>query len=90
MLADDTIQLESVDLDGSPFAEAERYVKGYRIDVSDAFQLVSLRRNFFAQFENESQPLLITADGGLDRAATKEKLRVWNVLEDEGPQAYQA
>ncbi len=67
------------------FAEAERIVKIYAIDFLDAFQLVSLKAAwpFLAP---PSQPILVTADSQLARAAVGEGIKCWNCRETNQPQ----
>ena len=54
------------------------------IDISDALQIVTLKKDYFNKFP-ETQPLLITADAGLAKAARGENLRVWNCMNEEPP-----
>jgi hypothetical protein len=56
------------------FVEVERLVRKYKetIDVSDAFQIVSIKRNYFSRFTSDSRPILITGDNALAIAARQE------------------
>ncbi|MCI0400812.1 MAG: type II toxin-antitoxin system VapC family toxin [Gammaproteobacteria bacterium] len=95
-VAEDSIEIEDVEIkDRSVFDEVERLVrkhneekpKNKRIDISDAFQIVSVKRNYFSQFENgESKPILITGDRPLADAARSEGLRVWNCVDESPPE----
>lgn len=58
------------------FAEAERIVKAYGIDFLDAFQVLSVRESW-PYLAPPSQPLLVTADSGLAKAAKREGLLAW-------------
>jgi len=66
------------------FDDVENLVKKYSIDVSDAFQIYTLKE-VFSNFAGDSAPILITADRGLATAAENEGLRVWNCIEDPSP-----
>lgn len=66
------------------FSEVENLVRKYAIDVSDAFQIVTIKRDYFSQF-SETQPLLITADEKLANAARQEGLKVWDCLRESPP-----
>ena len=69
--------------DSSLLQSARLIVQGHDIDLSDAFQILSVKLGFFSRLINESQTLLVTADKGLAAAARSQALRVWSVLEDE-------
>ena len=90
-LSEGSIELEDINInDSSVFSEVEALVQKYSIDVSDAFQIVSVKKNYFSQFEGDSKPILITADTALAKAARAESLRVWNILEGPEPIAVEA
>jgi predicted nucleic acid-binding protein len=57
--------------------------KNRRLDLSDAFQLVTIRR--VLKGVNRSAFLLITADRYLAQVAKDEDIIVWDVLKDERP-----
>jgi predicted nucleic acid-binding protein len=91
------IQISDVNIaDVMIFHEAEKLVRKYRpekdsknsisksIDISDAFQIVTLKNDYFSKFP-ETRPLLITADAGLAKAARGENLFVWNCMNEEAP-----
>ena len=81
-----TLQIEDVGIsDRQIFNDVEALSKKYNLDISDCYQLVTLRRGFFAQFTNDSQPILITADKDLSVAARKEGFRVWDCLREIAP-----
>ncbi len=67
------------------FSEVENLVRKYTIDVSDAFQIVTIKRDYFSQF-SETQPILITADEALANATRREGLRVWDCLREPPPE----
>ena len=60
----------------STFAEGERLVSAYAIDFLDAFQLVSVKTSW-PQLATPSQPILVTADGDLAKAAEREGIGYW-------------
>jgi predicted nucleic acid-binding protein len=66
------------------FAEAERMVTAYGIDFIDAFQLIS-SKDSWSHLASPSQPILVTADGPLAKAAKGEDLRFWYVRETREP-----
>ena len=88
--ADQTIEVEDIELkDRLVFVEVENLVKKYNwsIDVSDAFQIVSVKRNYFSRFdESDSKPILITGDQALAKAARKENIRVWDCVNEPEPE----
>ena len=88
LLSAGIIEIEDVNIsDRSIFCEVEALARKYRIDISDAFQIVSVKGNYFSQFKSDSKPILITADADLARAARSESLRVWNIIEESEPTA---
>lgn len=86
--ADNTIEIEDVEMkDSMVFVEVERLVRKYKktIDVSDAFQIVSMKRNYFSRFTSDSKPILITGDNALAIAARQEGIRVWDCVNEPEP-----
>jgi predicted nucleic acid-binding protein len=67
------------------FFEAHHLGQKHALDLSDAFQLLSMKAGFGAVAHGESRPLLITADRKLAKAARTENLRVWDVLNEPAP-----
>ncbi len=79
MVEDRNIELEEISFyDRSTFNESEKLVSTYKIDLSDAFQLVTLKRGMFAQLKVQD-PMLISEDGPILKAAQKEGLKVVNI-----------
>jgi predicted nucleic acid-binding protein len=91
------IQISDVNIaDVEIFYEAEKLVRKYpperesknarkkSIDISDAFQIVALKKDYCSKFP-ETQPLLITADAELAKVARDEKLFVWDCMNEEPP-----
>jgi len=63
-------------------SEILRIAEENELDISDAFQIVTLKHELFS---GPSRPLLITADKKLAAVARAEGLRVWNLLQEEAP-----
>ena len=93
--SDNTIKIEDVEIkDINVFVKVENLVRKHNegkpkdktIDISDAFQIISVKLNYFSQFDNDSKPILITGDGSLAKAARSEGLRVWNCVDEIPPQ----
>jgi len=81
-----TLEIEDIGIsDSSIFDEVERLAAKHSLDVSDAYQLLTLQRGGFSSLTGDSKPILITADRGLAAAARKEGLRVWDCLRDPAP-----
>ena len=57
--------------------EVERLARVYRLDFSDALQLLTLKQGCYRSFTGASSALLISDDGLLVESARKEGLRVW-------------
>ena len=85
---DNTIEIEDVPIkDTTIFSSVENLVRKYNrsIDVSDAFQIMSVIRNYFSRFQNDSKLILITGDKDLAVAARREGLRVWDCVREPVP-----
>jgi predicted nucleic acid-binding protein len=67
------------------FRSAQSLVERFGLDLSDAFQIISVRDGYFAPLVNDSQTILITADADLATAARAENLRVWNAMAEDPP-----
>jgi len=65
----------------SIFIRMRELVDRHEIDVSDAFQILSIKEGYFAPLINDSSTLLVTADRRLAKAAEKEGIRTWYCLE---------
>jgi predicted nucleic acid-binding protein len=90
LVRDSSIEIHDVGLaERGIFDEVERMILAHekgrkkRLDLSDAFQLVTLRMVFLGLAQ--SCKLFITADGYLAEAAKVEGLAVWNVMTDDPP-----
>jgi predicted nucleic acid-binding protein len=68
------------------FAEAKAIAQRSQLDLSDAFQILSVKRGYFSVLVNESATILVTADKELADAARLEGLRAWNLMLEPPPQ----
>jgi predicted nucleic acid-binding protein len=64
--------------------EVERIARDYALDVSDAYQIVTVRNDYWSRYR-ETKPILVTADAALAQAAQAEGLRVWDCLREPAP-----
>ena len=86
LFRNEKISIEEVDItEFEIFNEVEKIVKKYSIDVSDAFQIVTLKTGFPATLARGSQTTLITGDRGLAAAARNEGLKVWDCVKEQAP-----
>lgn len=67
------------------FAEAKDIAERNRLDLSDAFQILSVKKGYFSVLVNESSTVLVTADKELADAARAEGLRAWNLMLEPAP-----
>lgn len=85
------ISAESIGIDEIEIAnrqtywEVEKLAQKYNLDISDAFQIFTLKKGYFSILGGESEPILITADFRLADAARQEELRVWNCMKEPEP-----
>ena len=68
------------------FAETRTLAERSGLDLSDAFQIMSVKRGYFSVLINDSATVLVTADNHLAAAARSEGLRVWNLMLEPPPQ----
>jgi predicted nucleic acid-binding protein len=66
--------------------EARDLAKTHNLDMSDALQIVVVKRGYFSSFASGSKTVFVTADRELARTATAVGVRVWNVMEEDAPQ----
>lgn len=79
------IDLVNVDItDSQIFWEVENTAKNYNLDIIDAYQIVTIKKDYSFKFK-DSRPFLITADSQLAEAARREGIRVWNCLKEQAP-----
>ena len=67
------------------FAEAKEIAERNRLDLSDAFQILSVKKGYFSVLVNESSTVLVTADKELAGAARAEGLQAWNLMLESAP-----
>jgi len=84
---DEFIGIDEIKIaDPQVYREVDNIAKRYSLDISDAFQIVTLKKGFLSPFKGTaSECILITADEKLANVARQEKLRVWNCLHDPVP-----
>ena len=82
-LRNETLVVEDIGISQrETYDEVEHYAKKHSLDISDAFQLVTLRRGLLSSLEGASRPILVTADEALAKAAKSEGFRAWNCMHD--------
>ena len=67
------------------YAEAKRIVEKTSLDLSDAFQILSVKRGYFSPLCGDSTTILVTADKELADAARCEGLRTWYFMDTTQP-----
>jgi predicted nucleic acid-binding protein len=70
--------------DPMTFNETQKVCQNHGLDLSDAFQILSVKAGTFSGLVGDSKTVLITDDKNLSKAATKEGLKVW-LLKDPPP-----
>ncbi len=69
----------------SVFTEVQTIADNYSLDLSDAFQILSMKEGFFSRLSGESKTILVTADETLANVARQEGLRAWYFLQESAP-----
>jgi predicted nucleic acid-binding protein len=67
------------------FLEARKIAKKGDLDLSDTFQILSVKSGYFSVSGGDSQTVFVTADKGLAKAARTEGLRVWYCVSEPPP-----
>jgi predicted nucleic acid-binding protein len=67
------------------FSDAKSLAEQFDLDLSDAFQLLSLQAGYFAALMGDSATLLVTADETLAKAARTLGLPVWDCQREPMP-----
>lgn len=81
-----TERIEDLDFtDPLTFHNARALVQRTGLDLSDAFQILSVKQGYFSHLINDSKTVLVTADKPLAAAARAEGLLVWSVMEEPPP-----
>ena len=79
-------QIKDLDfIDPLTFFNAKEIAHRSKLDVSDAFQVLSVKSGFFSSFANKFKTVLVTADKELADAARSEGLIAWNVMQEPAP-----
>jgi predicted nucleic acid-binding protein len=71
--------------DREVFRDARELAEHSDLDLSDAFQLLSLQAGYFAGLIGDSATLLVTADEALAAEARKRRLPVWDCQREPVP-----
>jgi predicted nucleic acid-binding protein len=57
----------------------------YSVDLSDAFQILSVKKVYFSPFSGDSKTVLVTADKTLAKIARVEGIKAWYFLTEPKP-----
>jgi len=77
---------KDLDLTHPPtFIRAREIVERHEIDLSDAFQILSVKEGYFSTLANDSRTLLVSADRRLAEVAQAEGIQAWYCLEGRAP-----
>ncbi|WFP49628.1 type II toxin-antitoxin system VapC family toxin [Methylomonas sp. EFPC3] len=68
------------------FMDAKAVAERNKLDLSDAFQILSVKKGYFSVLVNESATVLVTGDKELAEAAKLEGLRPWNLMLEPAPE----
>ncbi|MDC4205519.1 MAG: type II toxin-antitoxin system VapC family toxin [Candidatus Manganitrophus sp.] len=81
-----TVRINDIDFTSrTTFADAQRLSKNTSLDLSDAFQILSVKAGYFSGLVGDSKTILVTGDKNLTVAARQEGIRVWNFMEEAAP-----
>jgi len=82
----ESIMIDEIEIKNrAVFKEVERLSEYYDLDISDAFQIYTLKMGFFSVLSGDSEPILITGDTKLANAIRQEGLRIWNCMNEPPP-----
>lgn len=65
--------------------EAHRLVDETSLDLSDAFQILSVKNGYFSHMARDSKTILVTGDKDLAIAAKDEGVRTWYFIDEPEP-----
>jgi len=83
LVSENDLSIDEISIsDIKVFAEVERLCNKYSIDVSDSFQIYTLKHGLLS-FTGET--ILITADKDLAQAIRKEGLKAWDCMNEPEP-----
>ncbi|MRV70224.1 PIN domain-containing protein [Duganella sp. FT92W] len=71
--------------DALVFSKVRELSDRYSLDLSDAFQIISVKDGYYSHLVNDSQTVLVTADEGLATAARSEGLKCWYCVGEAEP-----
>ena len=72
--------------DPQTFFKARDIAHRNQLDLSDAFQILSVKEGYFSVLVGDSATMLVTADKELAEAARRENLPAWNVMLEAQPE----
>jgi len=72
--------------DATTFGKAKEIAERNQLDLSDAFQILSVKSGYFSALVNDSSTMLVTADKELAEAARNEGLSSWNLMLEPAPE----
>ena len=67
------------------FRDVRSIAERHSLDVSDAFQILSVRDGYFSGLMDDSRTVLVTADEALAEAARDEGVQTWYILKEPPP-----
>ena len=67
------------------FKDVEAIAVRNSLDLSDAFQILSVKNGYFSRLVNDSATMLVTADDNLAKAARNEGIKAWYFLNEPQP-----
>jgi predicted nucleic acid-binding protein len=67
------------------FKHVQDIAERNNIDLSDAFQIISVKNGYYSNMSNDSKTILVTADKDLANAARTEGLKSWNFMKEVVP-----
>ena len=77
---------KDIDLkDPTVFVRVRELAAKHSLDLSDAFQIVSVKDGYFSHLINDSKTVLVTADESLAKAAQLEGVKSWYCLGEPEP-----
>ena len=68
------------------FHETKALAARHTLDLSDAFQIMSVKKGYFSGLVNDSATILVTADKQLATSARAEGLRAWDITSEPPPE----
>jgi len=71
--------------DPQTFLKVRDVANRHSLDLSDSFQILSVKEGYFSVLVNDSQTVLVTADEALAKAARAEGITAWYCLGEPEP-----